>query len=147
MILLVLKDLSVFSYWRKFLSSIGYIFVCFWFFVCHLLRTRLICDKEMETFILKFIVLDIFSVFNAFFLCLAIRHKTCLGKKKKMKTEKVFYLNSKFLILITCRHPEMVSDTHTGEEGLFMSLSCNYMKTREETVWQMKPVKLELDDL
>jgi len=45
-------------------------------------------------------------------------------------------------ILITCRHSEIVSDTHVGEERLFMSPSCNYVKMGVETIdtWQMKPI-------
>lgn len=60
MILLGLKDLF------QFLSPIGY-FLWFWFFVRHSLKAKLICENEMEAFILKFIVLDIFSISNVLF--------------------------------------------------------------------------------
>lgn len=43
-------------------------------------------------------------------------------------------MNSKLKTLITCGLSDCVSDIHEGEGGLFMSLSCNYMKTGVETI-------------
>lgn len=125
-----------FSYWVFFVVLI----------LCHLLEAK---PKEMGSSILKFIVLDIFSISNTLFPCPSRRHKTSLGKKRKWKQIKCFIwaASSNLNYLSGCRHPEMASDIHTGEEGLFMSPSCNYMKTREKTIWLMKSVELVLDDL
>lgn len=71
----------------------------------------------------------------------ARRHKASLGKKKNRNRERLLH-EQQAQILITCRHPQIVSDIPRGEEGLFKSPSCNYMKTGVETIdtWQMKPI-------
>lgn len=52
-------------------------------------------------------------------------------------------MNSKFKILITCGLSDGVSDIHAGEGGLFMSPSCNYMKTGVETDTRQMKTSLE----